>query len=216
MKSPVAQSVTSHMCALGMTSKDEIGVGPVLKPIRFLSNSMATFAELDRRCPGCSRHVQLLSGRAAKAAIYPRALCQAVCRGLKTQMEVDYEDMIAIPIKAEEGPVDIDSLWEQQGTETYDGMIYWDDVSGKTSSRELVEAARMEEIEEAQRMEVWEEVPRSQAIARTGRPPIGTRWVDTDKGDKGHPKVRRRLVAQEIRKNSNFEMFVATPPCGVC
>ena len=61
-------------------------------------------------------------------------------------------------------------------------------------------------------MRVWRKVPRSEAYAATGKPPIGTRWVDIDKGDSGSPKVRSRIVAQEIRRNSEFDMFVATPP----
>ena len=60
-------------------------------------------------------------------------------------------------------------------------------------------------------MKVWTKVPRAECIQVTGRPPIGTRWVDCNKGDDLHPNMRARLVAQDIRKDSNFELFVATP-----
>ena len=58
-------------------------------------------------------------------------------------------------------------------------------------------------------MQVWEKVPRTEAFAVTGRAPVGTRWVDTDKGD---GKLRCRLVAQELKKSSDVSLFVATPP----
>ena len=49
-------------------------------------------------------------------------------------------------------------------------------------------------------------------LAETGKRPIGTRWVDTNKGDKLNPKIRSRLVAQEINRSNMPELFAATPP----
>ena len=57
-----------------------------------------------------------------------------------------------------------------------------------------------------------EEVPRAQCLAETGRQPIGTRWVDTNKGDDAVPSVRSRMVARELNMRSEFELFAATPP----
>ena len=42
--------------------------------------------------------------------------------------------------------------------------------------------------------------------------PIGTRWVDTNKGDKANPKIRSRLVAQELNRSKMPELCAATPP----
>ena len=75
-----------------------------------------------------------------------------------------------------------------------------------------MKAAREEEIRGAEAMGVWANVPRSEAFARTGKAPVGTRWVDTDKGDGTSHKVRSRVVAQELRRESDFSLFVATPP----
>ena len=47
---------------------------------------------------------------------------------------------------------------------------------------------------------------------RTGKPPIGTKWVDVNKGDAIHPEYRSRLVAQEINTNMREDLFAATPP----
>lgn len=49
-------------------------------------------------------------------------------------------------------------------------------------------------------------------VAETGKKPIGTRWVDTNKVDATNPKVRSRLVAQEINRSKMPELFAATPP----
>ena len=150
----MVKSVVAHMCAFGLKSKDENGEGLVKKATRFLSNSMALLAELDQQCPGCARHVNLMAGRAAKAAIYPRALCKAVCRGICTHMELDYYDLITVPVA--DGPKDLDigAIWEQdQATDPWQRQ-YWDDVSGKVLNEELVKAARAEEIMEAEQMGV--------------------------------------------------------------
>ena len=42
--------------------------------------------------------------------------------------------------------------------------------------------------------------------------PIGTRWVDINKGDTVHPEFRSRLVAQEIKLDKREDLFAATPP----
>ena len=43
-------------------------------------------------------------------------------------------------------------------------------------------------------------------------PPIGCRWVDINKGDEDNPEYRSRLVAKEIKKDRNQDLFAATPP----
>ena len=42
--------------------------------------------------------------------------------------------------------------------------------------------------------------------------PIGTRWVDVNKGDDQNPDYRSRLVAQEINDHKREDLFAATPP----
>ena len=54
--------------------------------------------------------------------------------------------------------------------------------------------------------------------AETGRPPIPIGWVDINKGDSLRPNYRIRLVCQETRGRSTFDVadwaatFAATPP----
>ena len=93
-----------------------------------------------------------------------------------------------------------------------DWMQYWDDVSGKVLRKELVEAARAEELATVRKMKVWVKVDRDQCFRDTGKPPIKLRWVDINKGDEVKPKYRSRIVAKEIKTNSRPDLFAATPP----
>ena len=61
-------------------------------------------------------------------------------------------------------------------------------------------------------MGVYKKVPIDQCLKRTGRRPIGTRWVDVNKGDLTNAKHRSRLVAQELNVSKMPELFAATPP----
>ena len=47
--------------------------------------------------------------------------------------------------------------------------------------------------------------------AQTGAPPVGTRWLDTNKGDEKHPNYRSRWVAQQYRRAWVETVFSATP-----
>ena len=138
-------------------------------------------AELDKNCLGCPRHVPLMAGRAAGAAIYPRKLCQAVCRGVQKQLELDQMDLVSIPLVVDDeelNSVEVNKIWSEAQR---DGKQYWDDVSGDVLDPVLTQQARMEEVREAERIGVWRKVPRSECVRGTCRGPIGTRFVDTNK-----------------------------------
>ena len=86
------RKVQTHMCQFGMKSRTEgqgSELGPVLKPTGFLTNSVHIARELHKTCPRDHKHVNLVGGRAAGAAIYPDGLCQAICRGLAAQKRED-------------------------------------------------------------------------------------------------------------------------------
>jgi hypothetical protein len=59
---------------------------------------------------------------------------------------------------------------------------FWDDVKGGSLDPELNRKARQEELDFVKKRRVHEVVPWSQAIEKTGKPNIRTRWVDTTKG----------------------------------
>ena len=51
-------------------------------------------------------------------------------------------------------------------------------------------------MEFVRKRRVYDTVPWEQSVERTDRPPIRTRWVDTNKGSEGSPEYRSRWVAQ--------------------
>eukprot|EP00969_Alexandrium_andersonii_P082058 3617459-Alexandrium_andersonii.AAC.1 len=59
---------------------------------------------------------------------------------------------------------------------------------------------------------VWGVRPISECLSRTGKKPIGGRWVDHNKGDAESPNVRSRYVAKDIAYYKGDSMFAATPP----
>ena len=207
MREETVVKVRTDMCAFGMKSVDEQGEAPVLKPTGFMTNSMEVAKALDKRCPGCSRHVHLMSGRASACQVYPAGLCRAVCRGVIQQARHDAADLMSLKCETVEGD-EISNVQE----EPEDWRKYWDDMSGQELDAGMTRAARAEEICEIHKMGVYEKVTIEECLRETGRMPIGTRWVDTNKGDLNSPKIRSRLVAQEIARHKQPELFAATPP----
>ena len=215
------ERIVGHMCAFGMQSEDEGGRGLVYKPTGFMSNSRVILNHLERKCENarhraagkhecCHRHVVLTNGRASAAAVYPPGLVKAILEGLKEQIGNNHGANIGVLGECEneqwtEGELVHEELEPQ--------LVVWDDLSGLPLDPELVRRARAEELTEFEKLGVWEEVPLSLCWEKTGRGPIGTRWVDVNKGDALHPDYRNRLVAQELKKhNPGVDMFAAMPP----
>ena len=87
-----------------------------------------------------------------------------------------------------------------------------DDRTVKTLDSVKVFQARKEDLSEVHKHSVYKKVPITQCIERTGRKPIGTRWVDINKGDDENPNYRSRIVAQEFNSHKRDDLFAATPP----
>ena len=131
---PMVYKATTHMCRFGMVSTDEQGEGLVLKPTTMMTNSIEIQRELDRQCDRVShRHVHLTGGRAKDAAIYPKALCRAVCRGTAKQMELDAADLMSVKLEVvsliEVNHLQVDDV--QQDVWDHEWLRYWDDTNGK-------------------------------------------------------------------------------------
>ena len=79
---------------------------------------------------------------------------------------------------------------------------------------EDVKTARLEEVTYMERRRIWEIVPLGECWRRTGKGPISTRWVDTNKGSSDSPDVRCRLVARDFKgkhDSDREDLFAATP-----
>ena len=89
-----------------------------------------------------------------------------------------------------------------------------DYIKGSELDAKLTRKARSEELEVFVERRVYDVIPRHQ-FSR-GAKLIGDRWVDTSKGTDVEPRIRSRLVAQELNfgGDPSGEMFAPTPPLG--
>ena len=67
-------------------------------------------------------------------------------------------------------------------------------------------------MKEFRKHDVYSKVPIKECLEKTGRKPIGVKWVDVNKGDEGRPEYRSRLVAKEIKKDKREDLFAAARP----
>ena len=193
----------AHMCNFGMASEDMHGPGLVKKPTRFLTNSTEISRWLDRKCTGDHRHVQLIGNRAKACEVYPVKLCEAIVQGLRDQLVCDGKKQLDGTLMHTVVDDDDDNIrWDQ----------YSDDLSGKPLRSDLVIKARQEEIDTFNQFPVYTKVPLEDAYHFTGKGPIGTMWIDVNKGDDLEPEYRCRLVAKEIKRKHDDAFVAATPP----
>ena len=101
---------------------------------------------------------------------------------------------------------------EEGDEQAMDDYETWDDVTGKPLDTAKVKQARKEEMTEFAKHDVYSKVPITDCWASTGKAPLGTRWIDINKGDDENEEYRSRLVAKEIKMNRREDLFAATPP----
>ena len=192
----------AHMCQFGMMSEDMYGEGLVKKPTKFLTNAPELLKWLERKCGGDHRHVTLIGGRAKACEVYPTVLCEAIVQGLRDQLLHDGRLMEDGTLNVAHHDEDKRVRWDE----------YVDDISGKPLRTDLIKKARQEEMDTFNQFPVYTKVPIEDAYFFTGKGPIGTRWVDVNKGDEDDPEYRCRLVAKELKKKNEDTIFAATPP----
>ena len=218
-------AVVAHQCEFGLeTSADGGGRAPAMKPTRFMSSSPAVLEALSRKCQGGHVHAPLLGGtRARDAAVYPPGLCEAIARGAAEQLRRDDRAQSApglhavrpapateVHCGATQGRTkDEDeelALWSVEVRETYD------EITGAVLPPALVQQARAEEVKFMLDWGVWERALISDCWKETGKAPIGSKWVDVNKGDEHKPLIRSRFVVKEIATYKTDDFFAATPP----
>ena len=87
------------------------------------------------------------------------------------------------------------------------------DVSGNALESIKVRQARLEEIQGLKDRGTYDKVPTEECYRVTGKGPIRTRFVDSNKGDHKAPSYRSRLVATELKANNpSLDHFAAMPP----
>ena len=164
-------------------------------------------------------------GVSKQAQVYPPGLCDAICQGLKDQIEMDkggrfllatvslgdedvnHTSIIANMIK--EADVKIGPTVEENQEEAL--VEAWDDVSGKELDSNNVAKARQEEVEYIHKTRLYTKVPRTKAQAANAKV-ITVRWIDINKGDQRNENYRPRPAAREIKRDGRPDLFAATPP----
>jgi hypothetical protein len=222
--------VVAHQCAFGLqTSVLGGGQAPAKKPTRFMSSSAAVLDSLSRRCPGGHSHAPLLGGnRARDAATYPPGLCEAIAQGASEQLGRDNRARGARAVQAWHGARELHAV--RAATEVHceaaQGRTYhedeqlaaavmgetYDEITGAALPPDLVKQARAEEIKFMLDWGVWKRALITECWAETGKAPIGSKWVDVNKGDATKPQIRSRFVVKEIATYKSDDFFAATPP----
>ena len=175
-------------------------------------------------------HVQLEGARTKHAQQYPPELCRAICRGLRDQLSLDHsgvqmvEHMKYEDLDANQAAVTKEIMsFEDEGVECVvppeEEHVYvsdeWatDDVTGHQLDPKLVLKARQLEVEYIREMRLYDKVPIKMCWDRSGKKPIGGRWLDVNKGDSDKINMRSRYVAKDFnRGKGGIELFAATPP----
>lgn len=84
LKHPRVGTSVAHQCMYGLVTPDgKGGVHPAKKPTKFMSSSPAMLKRLQRVSDGKHQHQQLVGGRAAAAAFYPKTLIKEILRGMR-------------------------------------------------------------------------------------------------------------------------------------
>ena len=207
--------VKFDMCEYGLIIED----GPVQKRTAVMTNSPEAAKRLGRQCrnrgngPGGHKHTPLEGGgRCKQAQVYPRDFCRAVCESVAAQRQADMMNVVLMDIMQLEeiNAIGGDDLHEpEMDMSEYTAT---DDVTGAPLDPAKVAKARAEEMEYFRNMNVYEYTTVEECKRITGKPPVGVRWIDINKGDDTLPNYRSRLVAKEFRVDVQPEYFAATPP----
>ena len=99
--------------------------------------------------------------------------------------------------------------WDMEDEEIFDSR------SGEILEQELVQRARKEELDFVEKFGVCEDATIEECFAETGRAPVGTKWVDVNKGTAENPNIRCRLVAKDFKptgEKDRADLFASVPP----
>ena len=215
---PGVHKVTGPMCRWEMTATDKRACPPrtgyVLKETTWLTNCPALAKILAGICSNKDgskpwhRHVQLIGGIAAGAAVYPPALVRGVLKGIKEQM-IEDGNLSSVEAYAS-GAVAEEPLMMEDDLEEF-----WDSVNGGYLQTERVREARKEEVEWVRKSDMFDVIPRSEADSKV----VDLRWIDTNKGDDQDPRYRSRLVLRDIKARKKEgdkiplkDLFSSMPP----
>ena len=224
LSQPGVRRIRCDQCCFGLKSRDELGEGFAQKPTGFMGNCEEILNELDQVCPNRylpadqhHRHVELLQGRAKACERYPVTLIKAILRGLRKHLGKTTDDGVPKIFSIEPGemgpnldePAEDFSRWRMSQKNKF-----FDEYTGLELDPKLVRQGRTGEMDFMAELGkrvgckdgIWDVVPVSVCMERTGKPPIGVRWVEHDKNaGSDPPDVRCRLVVQETKRVTTLD-----------
>ena len=114
----------------------------------------------------------------------------AIITGLKHQLRtIGLLHWTKFGISCEEEPTE----WT---AEDHDNIC--DNILGKRLSPEAVQTGRRQQLKLMHRLPLLKEVPVERCWLETNAKPIGTKWIDINKGDGDPIEIRPSLVAREL------------------
>ena len=122
-----------------------------------------------------------------------------------TESNVDPWEFLEAVGSDNNNPTQCLKSWESRGEEEF----AWDDVNNIALPLELVEKAQQEEMS-YMKGKIFKVVKKSEAWRITGKAPLSTKWVDTDKTHGiGVPVIRSRWLPEGQRRC--VQRYTATP-----
>ena len=90
-----------------------------------------------------------------------------------------------------------------------------DGYQPNTKQRVLRQQIRKEEMDFMEKFCVYEDATIEECFTETGRAPVGTKWVDVNKGTAENPNIRCSLVARDFKpkgEKDRADLFASMPP----
>jgi hypothetical protein len=119
------------------------------------------------------------------------------------------------PKKVLVGKLEVMQEEEDEQPTTWEVEQFFDEKTGRELEPKKVAEARKEEVGFMKRIVVYEDSEIDECWQRTGKAPITTKWVGTNKGTDEEQDVRMRLVARDFKTKGNNlreDLFAAMPP----
>ena len=149
--------------------------------------------------------------QALSTSTHPPTVCQTIMKTMSQQLQ---SDLCAAAAKdqPQHRPLLPKLVSVDQDEELQEEWEAEDDVEGGSLDPHEVKTARQKEIQCVWDREVYEYSTEAESRPRTGRNPVGLKWIDTNKGSAEAPRFRSRLVCTEVRQKGVEPIFSATPP----
>ena len=198
-------------CQFGMMNADTVGL---TKHHGKRSKIMSTILAIDtvvggKWCQEGHEHARFSGVEACDAHSYQ--LRKAIMSAIKLQRRWGARGLTLLATVEAEGEIPAGSTTITEEEATNEILEAWDDASGEGLDPATVLAARREKIADYKEMKAFIKVPISHCVARTGRRPIGVRWININKGDQYNVNIRSRLVAKEFNNKKCDDLFDGTP-----